>query len=308
MRFNIYMQVQSIQNHFLYNYSSSTAFKGSVAITKASAAAAKGLTELKHIYAGTYGTYLEGSRALTDFFSCMAPNIRENIVKRGLSTNIDSVANCFLKSKWDNPISTSGVFDCSVLYLANEKTQTHFLYHMFKDVDYAKIQKIIKQFMPEGFTQAAIVPGDKKNIAEHKKYLYEVFKAVKNANPEAKIDAYHFSTKNPEIVGYKGIMYEIPKENWQNYGQNSFKIQDINYYDKLYLADIYNSASALEEVSKLIAEENIDEEAQKTIQKYIQDKIASLTPKSKISRFITKIKDNIHLLMEHLRLMKNSLC
>ena len=168
MRFNIYMQVQSIQNHFLYNYSSSTAFKGSVAITKASAAAAKGLTELKHIYAGTYGTYLEGSRALTDFFSCMAPNIRENIVKRGLSTNIDSVANCFLKSKWDNPISTSGVFDCSVLYLANEKTQTHFLYHMFKDVDYAKIQKIIKQFMPEGFTQAAIVPGDKKYIAEHK--------------------------------------------------------------------------------------------------------------------------------------------
>ena len=302
------MQIQSIKSHFICTPRKNPSFEGATTVAKISASATKGLTEIKHIYAGTYGTFCEGSKPLSDFFCRLSPEVKDALIKRGLSTNIDCVANCFLKSKWDNPISTSGVFDCSVMYLANKNTKTHFLYHMYKDVDYAKIQKTIKQFMPEGFTNAAIVPGDKKHIAEHKKYLYDVFKAIKDINPEAEINAYHFSTKNPEVVGYKGEMYEIPNQSWQSYGQNSFKIQDISYYDKLYLADVYNHTNSLEEVSKLIAKENIDEEAQKAIQKYIQDKIHSLTPTSKLSKFITRILDNIRLLMEYLRLMKNSLC
>ena len=303
------MQVQKI-SHYSYNYTYTykSSFRGVPIGAKLQPEASKGLKEIKHIFAGTFGTYIEGSEPLQDFACAFKPEHTAAVFKRGLSTNIGGVANCLLKTKWDNPVSTSGVFDCSVMYLANEKTHTHFLYHMYKDSYYDKITGLIKEFMPEGFTHASIIPGDKKHVETHKKYLYEVFKAIKDSNPDAEISAYHFSSKLPEVVGYKGKVYEIPRNNLEFDGQNSFKIQDIHYYESdLYLIDIYNSESCLKELSEIFADKRIDAEVQNAIQTYIKNKIDSLPPRTALEEFWTELKDEIRLMAENAKLIKNSL-
>ena len=222
------MQVKSINNQYLCKaYSEQPSFKGKNAAKIVNSSGIRHFPEVKKWYAGLYGTCCDGSVPLTDFFKNIKPELRQRLIERGLSTNIEGYGNCYLKSNWNNPISTSGIFDCSVMYLANANSESHFLYHMDKMTYYSDIIKVIKDFMPEGFTHAGIVPGDKARIADHKKYLHEVFNAIKDSNPDAVINLYHESSKLPEIVGYKGQLYEIPKMDYSKNFQNSFSIKDL---------------------------------------------------------------------------------
>ena len=296
------MQIQNIKTYQLNNlYITTPSFKSATNLIP------KKPAEFIKFYAGIYGTRCDNSKPLADFFCRFKKDAIDELKKRGLSTNIDGIANSFLKSKWDNPISTSGVYDCSVMYLANENTKTHFLYHLYKDADYDKTVKIIKQLMPEGFTYAAIVPGDSRNVTVHKKYLHEVYNAIKDLSKDGKVQIHHFNSKSPEIVGYEGYIYEIPRENYSYAGQSSFNIEDINYYDKFYLADIYQSTGSLEQLQQLISADMIDIEAKKVQQKYIQDKIDSLKPKNKILEYFIEIKDKINKVIENIILIKNAL-
>ena len=152
-------------------------------------------------------------------------NTIPEIIKKGLSTSELRVPNLYLKTDINRPISTSGVYDCSVLYLANEKTKTHSLYHMYIDAD-KKIQRIIRTLMPEGYTKAAIIPGSNTWSHIHQQYLPEVFKAVKENGNNPSVYVYHYSSEVPEIVGYEGNVYEIMRRNYKDKGQATFRVEN----------------------------------------------------------------------------------
>ena len=251
------------------------------------------IKEMENIRAGIYGTCCDGSMPLKRFFNKFGRNKRNELIDNGFSTNINAVANSLLKSHWENPISTSGVMDCSVMYLANSDSETHFLYHMYKDINSEKTTKLINDFMPEGFTHAVIIPGDKRYVEAHKEYLPQVFNAIKTSNPNAEVNVCHFSTPCPEVVGYMGQVYEIPRRNLSKPCQNTFEIDDVQYYDLLYLIDVYNRESSLKELSNLISERILDPALDNTVQERIENKIKSLKPKSKFSDFLTSTKNFI---------------
>ena len=190
----------------------------------------KSVSEIKNIRAGEYGTKCKGSIPLKDFTKVYPYNSNRNLYRKGISTNVDGNSHSLLKSKWNVPIATSGVHDCSVMYLCNENKKTHFLYHMYSDADEKHITKIIKSFMPEGYTKAALIPGDNFWAHKHKVYLSEVFEAIKENGNGAKIKIYHDSSFLPEIVCYKGDVYEIPR---LDSDEHSFRIKDWYSYDIL---------------------------------------------------------------------------
>lgn len=166
---------------------------------------------------------------------------------KGFSTNKDGYANSFLKTKANVPLSTSFVHDCSVMYLFNKNTKTHALYHAHSKCPKETLKFIIDTLMPEGITKGAIVPGDHLFFQEHKRNMENMLKLMKDKNPDTLINVYNSSTRYPEIVGYKGFMYEIPNkkvieqrcsgdfEPW-DFGQSSFKIanlQGFNTFDNI---------------------------------------------------------------------------
>ena len=69
----------------------------------------------------------------------------DKLYKRGLSTNTEGWSDCFLKSGADNPLSTSSVYDCSVMYLFNKDTNTHFLYHSYYKKNQDEFDRRIQQ-------------------------------------------------------------------------------------------------------------------------------------------------------------------
>ena len=186
----------------------------------------KGLTKLKNIKKGKYGTKCNGSKPLTDFAKAFKNQKEYEIaVQKGRSTNTNAFAFSFLKSKSDRPLSTSGVYDCSTIYFYNDKTKTHALYHYYPETSKSEFEYMIKILMPEGYTKANIVPGIPDWINTQKQYLPEVFDTIKEISPKCKIDVFHNMSKEPEIVGYKGIMYQIKNKNHPS-GQATFKISD----------------------------------------------------------------------------------
>ncbi len=234
------------------------------------------IRSIKNVKPGLYGTKCSGSKALPDFWDEVINEDYEQICARGFSTNIGGWADCVLKSKLDNPLSTSGVFDCSVLYLFNKNANTHLLYHSYYNAPEKDLKKLIKTFMKEGFSGAAIVPGDKYWYKRHDFTLKTMFNVLKNLNRSAKINIFHFSSQYPEIVGYKGNMFEISNNQYQYYaskGQASFKISNLRVSDMFDKIE-YESTSPenVKYLRKEFEKEGYDEEILKVINNILDEK------------------------------------
>ena len=204
------------------------------------------LTEIKNILPVAFaGTKCEGAIMLPDFWkSVNIKNLAQTfrIKSTGLSTNKDGYADSFLKTKSTKPISTSFVHDCAVMYLYNDKTKTHALYHAAPRTKIKKLDFMIKTLMPEGFTQGCIIPGDFVFYKEQKANLTNMFELMKKHNPNAVINVFWEPTRFPEIVGYKGQVFQIPNKKVReqmnkgifdvtDFGQASFKIEDIGAFN-----------------------------------------------------------------------------
>lgn len=239
----------------------------------------KGLKSLKNIRSGEFGTVCKGSIPLKPFWAHFDKHERLKLKHIGLSTNADGFPRSFLKSSADKPLSTSLVHSCSVMYLYNKPTNTHFLYHASEEVPKSELGYMVKNFMPEGCTHAIIKPGDGYWSDVHKITLPEMFDAIRQNATDAIINVYHDSTKYPEIVGYKGMLYEIPNRdvllqnniNPEDYGQASFTISDIQGFDTIDAIkyDAFNRES-IEELKKKFAKNSWDIEMKKVVNKILE--------------------------------------
>lgn len=231
---------------------------------------AGGLSKIKNIHPGAYGTECKHSIPLSDFNDQFNSKDLEKLYKKGLSTNTNAWADCFLISSADKPLSTSSVYDCSVLYLFNEKNNTHFLYHSYFNADEKLFQFLIKTFMPEGFTRAGIVPGDKSWSVRHKQTIPTMFNVLRKNNKKASITVYHDSSSLPEIVGHNGSIFEIPNRRTalglNDAGQASFKICDLKLNNILGEID-YNTNNSLRiaVLRNFFAEKKYDNEILKVL-------------------------------------------
>jgi len=245
------------------------------------------LSKLTNIREGKFGTVCDGSMPLTNFKELFYydKNIyrEREVFKRGQSTNTSGYAYSFLKTNSENPISTSYVHNCSVMYLYNKLQDTHFLYHIYPKIQPENLDYIIKNFMPESFQTAAIIPGDKTWCDEHKEYLPIVFETIRKNNPKASMQVFHESSKYPEIVGYKGKVYEIPNKEYiqckkygnkfRDSGQASFKIINI---EEGYTNINIHYCTTLEELYALKREFELkfsDKEIRKILEQLIKDRI-----------------------------------
>ncbi len=245
--------------------------------------------KLKKLKAGKFGTECKDSTPLKSFDDSVDFEKLKELYKNGFSTNTDGWADCFLKSKANNPLSTSSVYDCSVMYLFNKDTNTHFLYHssfrsVQKDFDF-----LIKTFMPEGFTKAEILPGTKRWLERHSLTLPEMVKAIQANNKQAEINIRHYNSKMPEVVGYMGELYEIPNHRiemgFYDKGQASFRMCDLKA--KSLISELDFNSSSIEklettrqyykqgipdiEIMKIINRE-LDKNLQKLLEKDISKK------------------------------------
>ena len=245
----------------------------------------KGLNSLKNIRAGKFGTICDGSVSLKPFWYEIKKRDYLKIWQTGRSTNADGFPRSFLKSSADKPLSTSYVHSCSVMYLYNKHTNTHFLYHASEEVPKSELDYMVKNFMPEGCTHAVIKPGDNYWAEIHQFTLTDMFNSIRQNAPDAVINASHDSSKYPEIVGYKGHLYEIFNKdiksqdsfNLEDHGQASFKICDIQGVDTIDAIkyDAYNRAS-IEKLKEKFSSKNWDSEMKKTLYKILDDRKSSI--------------------------------
>lgn len=237
----------------------------------------KGLQSLNNIKRGEYGTICKGSKPLPNFYDEFSEKELKQACKRGISTNTESFANCFLKSSAQKPLSTSSVHDCSVMYLFNEKTNTHFMFHSYYKNTEDYFENLIKTFMKEGFSKAYILPGDNAWTERHPQTMHAMFNAIKKLNQTAKLEVYHNSSKLPEIVGYKGKVFEIPNRivmlGFEDGGQASFKICDLQ--NRTTMNKIKAEGISSENLDKLELEfcaEGYDEEILKILKHRIEER------------------------------------
>ena len=237
--------------------------------------AAKGVTKIRNMRQGEFGSECKDSLPLESFEELSGVKELEKLYKKGISTNVDGWADCFLKSSAENPVSTSSVYDCSVMYLFNKQTNTHFLYHSYYNTSQKEFVSMIKTFMPEGVTNAELLPGERRWYMRHAKTLPEMLKALKSVNKEAVVNVRHYSSDVPEIVGYKGKLFEIINRRTalglSDKGQASFKICDLRLNSFLSNID-YNASYSLKRIAvlrKLYAEKGLDDEILKIVNRLL---------------------------------------
>ncbi len=245
--------------------------------TKSYLPASNKISGIKNIHPGEYGTECSGSIPLKNFEEVFTGTELSKFYKTGISTNTGGWANSFLKSSADNPLSTSSVYDCSVLYLFNKETNTHFMYHSYYNVKRDFFNYLIRTFMPEGISDAAIIPGDSRWFKYHKNTLQEMFASIKNSNKSTHINVYHNNSSLPEIVGYKGTLYEIPNQRaamgLSDKGQASFKICDLQI--STILDDIEYNAVTTKRISaqrELFISEKYDIEVLKILNNILDER------------------------------------
>lgn len=245
------------------------------------------LSKLTNIREGKFGTICDGSLPLSNFREIFYydKNIQREkaVFKLGQSTNSSGYAYSYLKTKSENPISTSYVHNCSVMYLFNKVQDTHFLYHIYPKISDKNLEYIIKNFMPEGFHLAALIAGDKRWNHEHKEYLPMVFDIIKKVNPKASLQAYHDSSRYPEIVGYKGKVYELPNKEYlrckkygnkfHDEGQASFKIVNLEEGDTNINIHYCTTIEELRILKANFLSKNYDKEILKVLQNLIDERI-----------------------------------
>lgn len=238
-----------------------------------------GFDYLQNVRAGKYGTICEGSLPLKPFWRGFNQDECLKLKRIGLSTNTQGYPRSFLKSSADKPLSTSYVHSCSVMYLYNKPTNTHFLYHASEDVLKSELDYMVKNFMQEGCTHAIIKPGDGYWAYFHQFTLNDMFNSIRQNVPDAIINVCHDSTKYPEVVGYKGMLYEIPNKKVllqntlepEDYGQASFTISDIQGCDTIdeIKYDAFNR-EAIEMLKKKFEKKDWDIEIKKVLNKILE--------------------------------------
>ncbi len=197
----------------------------------------EGLQSISNVRQGFYGTTCDGALPLQNFFEKFQKNAEKlDLKSRGFSTNVHGIADSYLKSSADNPLSTSCVFDCSVMYLYNKEINTHLLYHASPMCEFNNLKSAIQKLMPDGYTHACLLPGDNRYSMIHRRTLQSLFSVIKDNNPSAVVNVYHQSSRYPEIIGYKGELFENPNlhfgaQSHGEYGQATFKIQN-NFFCK----------------------------------------------------------------------------
>lgn len=241
------------------------------------------------------GTTCNGAAPLKNFwnlFTVKATGLNAKYL--GLSTNKDGFADSFLKEKANIPLSTSYVHNCSALYLYNDKAKTHALYHASPDCKLDYLKSMVERLMPEGVTRAAIIPGDFIFYREHPHNMKNMLKVIRDYSPKARVNVYHDSTRFPEIVGYKGEVYEIPNKDVMrqmkkditevsDHGQASFRILDLQGANTFY--DIYSKALSQDSIDKLK-----DEFSKKKFPALISEIFLNeILEIEKIYKYITKI-------------------
>jgi len=208
----------------------------------------KGIEDITGVRKGMFGgTICDGAVPMRKFWLLFDKKAFSEIKQKGISTNKSGIPNCFLKAKSDVPISTSFVHDCSVMYLYNNKTNTHALYHSAYDCHPYKLDCMVKKLMPEGITHGIIVPGDSYWYDRHFGTMRDMFNIMKKNNPDAVVNVFNSVSKYPEVVGYRGRTFEIVNAEIQNQikrcghfvedkGQASFRIMDLqgfNTFDRI---------------------------------------------------------------------------
>jgi hypothetical protein len=238
-----------------------------------------GLEKIENVMSGMYSAVCDGSKPLGDFTKKISNYYgKDKIMSRGLSTNTMGISHSFLKTNAQNPISTSNVHDCSVMYLYNEKTDTHFLYHSGPNTSRKVLNYMINNFMPEGVTHAGIVSGDNAWTMVHRSSLEQIFSSIKQTNPDAVVNVYHQNSRYPEIVGYKGELFEIPNKNIEygefgSYGQASFPISDIQGENTLDVIRKHSDSNeSLQHVNDDFQKSNYDKEMKNVLDKIINRK------------------------------------
>ncbi|MCM1266156.1 MAG: hypothetical protein NC200_08155, partial [Candidatus Gastranaerophilales bacterium] len=184
----------------------------------------EGISCIRKMKPGEFGSVCDGSLPLTSFFEAIPQSEHAKVIEQGMSTNTSGAPHCFLKSTADKPLSTSSVFNCSVMYLFNKDTNTHFIYHASPDEKKETLDFMVKHFMPEGVTHACLSPGTKNYSFTHGQVLNQMYSVIRRNNKHAVINVQHQSSTYPEVVGYKGRLFEIPNEkldleNPRTYGQ-----------------------------------------------------------------------------------------
>ena len=222
------------------------------------------ITEIKDIMPVAFaGTKCKGAFMLPDFWKSIAPkNLAEvfRLKLLGLSTNKDGYADSFLKTYSNRPVSTSFVHDCAVMYLYNDKTKTHAIYHAAPNTKVKKLDFMIKTLMPEGFTNACIIPGDYSFYRQQEPNMKNMFKLMKQNNPSAPVNVFYGINRFPEITGYKGQVFQIPNKEVEkqmksgildatDFGQASFRISDTGGYNTFDF--IYGECDNIEELESL---------------------------------------------------------
>ena len=262
----------------------------------------KGIKQIKDIKAGVSGgTVCSGSIPLTDFWQNFPLKTIERLKRIGRSTNIKGYARSFLKENANVPISTSFVHDCSVMYLYNEKTNTHFLYHAEADASIQDLNFVIETMMPEGFTHGAIKPGCSLWSEEHVQNMHNMFEIMKKQNPKAIINVYNDSSWFPEIVGYQGKLYEIPNKyvieqkhngvtTFKDKGQASFRILDLQNSDTIYL--IMHDCDNLEQ-AKIIKNQIQNSGFPKNIEKLLIKKLEQKIEQLKAIASVKTVEESI---------------
>lgn len=237
--------------------------------------------KLKKLKAGKFGTECKNSSPLKNFDNSVDFDKLKELYKNGFSTNTDGWADCFLKSKANNPLSTSSVYDCSVMYLFNKDTNTHFLYHSSFRSEQKDFDFLIKTFMPEGFTKAEILPGAKRWLERHSLTLPEMVKAIQSNNKQAEIKIRHYNSKMPEIVGYMGELYEIPNQRiemgFYDKGQASFRMCDLKA--KSLINELDFNSSSIEKIAatrQVYEQEIADTEILKIVHRQLDKNLEKL--------------------------------
>ena len=206
-----------------------------------------------------------------------------------MSTNKDGFADSFLKAGASTPISTSFVHDCSVMYLYNDKTKTHAMYHAAPYCKKDRLEFMLKKLMPEGFTRGAIIPGNYIFYRGHEHNMKNMFNVMKKNNPKAIVNVYYDSSRFPEIVGYKGRVYEIQNKKVKeqmdeglldalDYGQASFQILDLQGY---------NTFNDIENLKERFSDIKIP----KTIAKIFTDETNNFEKVAKLVKSASSIKE-----------------
>lgn len=203
------------------------------------------------------------AQPLKNFWEIINPKYVKKLIRKGKSTNTNGTAGCFLKEKSDRPISTSKVHDCTVLYLHNRKHKTHALYHAYYVDETSLIKDVITRLMPEGVTDAAIIPGEKSWADRHKPMMRKMFHTLKSTNPSSTITIYENNSSLPEIVGYKGKVYQIPNKTYSDHlsknsepekptGQASFKVLEMDFRKLFYAWRIFISDNIEKDLAEFI--------------------------------------------------------